>query len=591
MHKYFILLSLSIGIIALILSSLAYQGSGGFITLSNAGENSLIKDSQGPNFILRGIQAGNGILVKRHENYLTIDNNSSGADVTLTNLGDNSLVADGIGPNLQMRGLSSGSGIAITSNNNNLIVTNTTTLNDSLASSGVSLITQNTGPDFLIRTILASTGIDVSTIDGDLVITNISPASDVLLSDAPSSLGTSLITNGTGPNLLIRAILASTGIDVSTAGGDLIITNSSPASDVSLSDSPGSSGASLITDGTGPDLFIRTIGASTGINVSILSGNIIITNTSPGSAVLLSDAASSSGTSLITDGAGPTLSIRTIVASTGINVSTAGGDLVITNTSLATSVTLSDAASSSGVTLITDGVGPTLSIRTVFAGPGIFVSAAGGDLVITNTSPGTSVSLNIAPSASGESLIYDGAGPNMQIRSILGGPGISTSSVLGDVVLTNLYGPRYSTYADITVTGTLAETDFSTTASSTGSLTFSPTLALGTVICFNLGFTSSSPSGDIITIRFKSNNVTLFSHSISFAGGASNLPVFITSYLTVQNNNARINSTAVYSSLASVTISVLAAFDRTITNTFSITCQWSSQLTSTATNTQLYVSL
>lgn len=96
-------------------------------------------------------------------------------------------------------------------------------------------------------------------------------------------------------------------------------------------------------------------------------------------------------------------------------------------------VTLADTAGAIGTTLITDGTGPSLSIKRLTTGAGVAITAGAADLTIENTSPATSVTLADAAGATGTSLVTDGVGPALAVRALVGdGANISVAAVAGD---------------------------------------------------------------------------------------------------------------------------------------------------------------
>lgn len=132
-----------------------------------------------------------------------------------------------------------------------------------------------------------------------------------------SAGGLTLVTDGVGPDLEICGLIAGDAIDISgIAVGARTITNTSPATSVTL-DSAG--GSTLVTDGFGPDLEICGLTQGTGITISaIAAGARTITNDSPATSVVLNSAG---GSTLVTDAAGPVLEICGLSEGAGITIS------------------------------------------------------------------------------------------------------------------------------------------------------------------------------------------------------------------------------------------------------------------------------
>lgn len=136
--------------------------------------------------------------------------------------------------------------------------------------------------------------------------------------------------------------------------------------------------------------------------------------------------------SLIVDGTGPDFTIKGLTAGTGITLTSGANDITITNSDPGSAVSLSSAG---GTTLVNDGTGPTLAVKGLTAGTGVTLTPSGTDVTITNSSPASSVTL--ASAGIGASIIYDGVGPALETRGILAGTGMLVSGAGTDVTITN----------------------------------------------------------------------------------------------------------------------------------------------------------
>jgi len=187
-------------------------------------------------------------------------------------------------------------------------------------------------------------------------------------------------------------------------------------------------GTTLVTDGAGPSLEVKGLTAGTGIAINVNAGDLEIENTDPASGVTL---ASTGGTTLVTDGAGPSLEVKGLTAGTGIAINVNAGDLEIENTDPTSGVTL---ASAGGTTLVTDGAGPSLEVKGLTAGTGIAINVNAGDLEIENTDPASGVTL---ASTGGTTLVTDGAGPSLEVKGLTAGTGIAINVNAGDLEIEN----------------------------------------------------------------------------------------------------------------------------------------------------------
>jgi hypothetical protein len=93
--------------------NLVVPGTGGSITLSNAGSESLVNDGIGPALATKGLIAGTNTSFVSDTQNVTINSNSG--DVVLSSAGGTEgLPVDTTGPSISVKGLSAGSGITLT---------------------------------------------------------------------------------------------------------------------------------------------------------------------------------------------------------------------------------------------------------------------------------------------------------------------------------------------------------------------------------------------------------------------------------------------------------------------------------------------
>jgi hypothetical protein len=83
----------------------------------------------------------------------------------------------------------------------------------------------------------------------------------------------------------------------------------------------------LVNDGTGQALAVKGLTAGTGVSLSSTSSAVTITNSDPASGVTLTNAGT---TTLVNDGTGPALATKGLVAGNYISFSTSSTDVTIT---------------------------------------------------------------------------------------------------------------------------------------------------------------------------------------------------------------------------------------------------------------------
>lgn len=146
---------------------------------------------------------------------------------------------------------------------------------ESTGATGESLVYP--GPPKKIKTISAGTGITVTDNTTYLTITNSSAGSAVTLTSAGGT--ETLVNDGTGPALATKGITAGGGISLSSTATELTITNSSRASDATLTSAGGD--YTLVNDGAGPDFAIKGITVSGGVTASADAVKVTLSSTAP----------------------------------------------------------------------------------------------------------------------------------------------------------------------------------------------------------------------------------------------------------------------------------------------------------------------
>jgi len=262
--------------------------SGSNISLANVGTSgagSLVPGDfeLGPDFTLKGLLAGSGIILSSDATDVTISNSSPASSSTLTNVGTvpstGSLVPGDseVGPNFTLKGLLAGSGIILSADSTDVTISNSTTLTNVGTAPGTGSLVpgdSEAGPNFTLKGLLAGTGITLATDGTDVTISNSSPSSEVTLTSLdPGAIG-NLVPGSPQTNpLSIKAISAGTGISLTSLANDVQINNL-----VSLSGT--GSGTSLVNQGVNPALVTKDLIPGTNVNFTGSSATQITVNAS-----------------------------------------------------------------------------------------------------------------------------------------------------------------------------------------------------------------------------------------------------------------------------------------------------------------------
>lgn len=141
----------------------------------------------------------------------------------------------------------------------------------------------------------------------------------------------------------------------------------------------------------------------------------------------------------------------------------------------------------------------------------------------------------------------------------------------------------YNTYADTVCNSTVIETDISTTASANGKMVFQASQPLGMSALFDLNAVASSVAGDTLTLRYKLNGTTKFSHVLAIPAAPTGVNVW--SRVTVRPGGlCQINSNALISLLSLIVTDSSQTYNPAIQNTWTVTAQWALATSSLTVN-------
>lgn len=136
---------------------------------------------------------------------------------------------------------------------------------------------------------------------------------------------------------------------------------------------------------------------------------------------------------------------------------------------------------------------------------------------------------------------------------------------------------KYSAAADFNIASTIVETVIAP-SSSIGSLTYQAPQPIGSKINLSLVMQNTSPLGDTLTLRFKTQDGTLLTHAIPVAGGADGLATLVNATFVVRTATLSTCSTISQSGIADSSKYAIPAYNPAIFNTFSVTAQWGDSL-------------
>lgn len=256
--------------------------------------------------------------------------------------------------------------------------------NTHLQSSGTGTTLVRDANALRLRDLEAGSGLTLVSTDPDR-ITLVGPTFQNETDSVPSNAHSLIGSTSGGANLRTKQLVAGSGIVLASTGSTVTIQSTASSSGggdgvslVSTTPSTGN-GVSLVSQGTGPNLSIRALVAGDGVG---------LTQPSDGSAVVVGSTlrleSETGGSSLVSTGTGSVLKIKALSAGTGISLTSNGSTgLTIANTQ--PSSTLSSAGGTES--LVQTGTGTSLAIKGLTAGYGTSIISGPSDVTIHNQRP------------------------------------------------------------------------------------------------------------------------------------------------------------------------------------------------------------
>jgi predicted transcriptional regulator len=318
-------------------------------------------------------------------------------NVELINIGDGCELVIGN----QIKSLVAGSNIFINCTSNEVIISaDVSGVISSLADAGAGnfgLTADGTGPDLTVKTI--SNGANLSITESANVLTfDVTLPMQIVTTLADAGAGNfGLTADGTGPDLSVKTISNGANLSITESANVLTFDVTLPMQTVTTLADAGAGNFGLTADGTGPDLSVKTI--SNGANLSITeSANVLTFDVTLPMQTVTTLADSGAGTfGLTADGTGPDLTVKTI--SNGANLSiTESANVLTFDVTLSSVTTTTLTSAGGGSTLVNDGTGPSLAIKSLTAGTGVIFDSDSTNITISSNAATVKASNTVAQS-------------------------------------------------------------------------------------------------------------------------------------------------------------------------------------------------
>ena len=191
-----------------------------------------------------------------------------------------------------------------------------------------------------------------------------------------------------------------------------------------------------IVDGVTPYYNVKSISTGAGLSVSSNTTDIILENTSPASSISLTNGGAGTYSLISSTSVNPSLKNKTMSAGTGITIGDSLNNLTITNSSPASSISVSSISGGTSMIASTSS-NPSFVLKGLTASTGISLATVSNNVQITNSSPASAITLTNSGTTS---LIgTTSANPSLRVKGLSAGNNITLTTV-GDDVQINASG-------------------------------------------------------------------------------------------------------------------------------------------------------
>jgi uncharacterized protein (DUF2345 family) len=399
----------------------------GNITQNNlgAGEAILYDPGTENHFNFRTLIAGSGISLTSDTHTVTITSN-----ITQSNrgLGIPILTDPGTDTTFAFRTILAGSNITLTSDSNTMTINNTLTGNITQTNLGIgSQILSDPGTDnsFAFKSLVAGSNILLSSDTNSITISSSNITQNNL------GLGLGILSNpGIDTVFSYKSLIAGPNIQLIPTANDITIgttlTGNITQTNIGL-------GVGVLSNvGTLNSFAFKSINSGSNITVTSDSNNIYISTPLTGN---ITQTKLGSGEGLLsTFGTLNSFGVKSLVAGSGILLTSDANEITISNTGSLVNVDLQNIGT--GISVLNDpGIGNMFHFKKILAGTGIQINSPGDDIIISNDGSSVNVTLN-NQTLLGEAILFNpGLGNSFNFKTLLAGVGISLTSDNNSITL------------------------------------------------------------------------------------------------------------------------------------------------------------
>ena len=387
--------------------------------------------------------AGSGVTFTPTSNYTFINATSGGISIAYQGIGISTIVQGSDNTHFISPTLNAGTAIGLTNNSNGIFINALTTVASDTTCIGC-----------------------ISLISGlstnpNYLLKPLEAGPSITLTDSSSKItfGLSLLDVGLGTSIIgsdrasLKTLLGISGIGVSSNNSNVILSNTDGASKITLTSL--GAGISLISSfSSNPNYYLNSLGSGSGIGISNVGNVTYFTNTDPASGISLTSVGSGSISLIASSSLNPNLKLVSLDPGSGIGMTSIANVVTVSNTDPGSAVTLT--STGSGFSLVSDGIGAALSTKSVSALSGLSITSNATDVIWANTDGASKITLSSL--GSGTSLVSSfSSNPNYYLNSLGANTGIGLSTVgnttfISNTVAVSSVGSGNSIWASTTIT-------------------------------------------------------------------------------------------------------------------------------------------
>ncbi len=305
----------------------------------------------------------------------------------------------------------------------------TTAANLGTISDGEEIYSTKVGNELKFKRIKAGANIVLTSFSDYIQIDGASPASGESNTGSNLGSGAAVFSSKVGVDLRFRTLVSGSGILI-TENSDTVSIAATTSGEINTVSNLGT-GTGLYSTKVGVDLRFKSLVAGTGISLSSDSNEVTITALAP-TGVITEGASVGTGNAVYKQKVSSTLQFKSLVAGTGIVINPSSDSLEIVSSVIPGEInTASNLGAGAGI--YSTKVGVDLRFKSLIAGTNVTITPTANDIIISSTAPTGEANTASNLGTTGARVYSSKSGVDLRFRRIIAGNNVIVTENLNDI--------------------------------------------------------------------------------------------------------------------------------------------------------------